>query len=444
MKILMLSWEFPPKVVGGIAPHVHDLALALVEKGEEVSVLTIGTQDAQETEELKGIKIYRVKPSNPEPPDFISWVLQFNLNLVEKATALFRAGEEFEIIHAHDWLVAYAGKLLKHAWEKPLVATIHATEWGRNNGLHNDLQRYISSVEWWLGYEAWRVICCSRYMFNELQRIFQIPGDKLKIIPNGVYPEIFKKTPKNAMEVRKKFAAHDEKVVFYVGRIVREKGLDLLLESAVKILKADNKVKFVIAGKGPYTEHLQIRARSLGIYHRIYFTGYIDDLTRNALLSTANVAVFPSLYEPFGIVALEAMAAGAPVVVTDTGGLGEVVQHGKNGLKAFSNNADSLADNILWMLHYPDQAKAMREQAFRDLEEEYNWGKIAEATIRVYREVYDEFLESYFYQGKEIRKTDVMPEMESFNQDLVSYSRYTPIETKYQRLSAGEQLLTEK
>src|SRR5690606_18095142 len=139
--------------------HVHDLSLSLQEQGQEVSVLTIGTPESAEEQDWEGINVYRVKPSNPHPPDFISWVLQFNLNLVEKAIQLTQDGVEFDLIHAHDWLVAYAGKLLKHALKKPLVATIHATEWGRNNGLHNDLQRYISDVEWWLAYEAWRVIC---------------------------------------------------------------------------------------------------------------------------------------------------------------------------------------------------------------------------------------------------------------------------------------------
>ena len=443
MKILMLSWEFPPKVVGGIAPHVHDLSLSLLEKGQEVSVLTIGTSEAVEKEKMKGVEVYRVKPSNPSPPDFLTWVLQFNLNLAEKAITLSQAGIEFDLIHAHDWLVAYAGKLLKHALNKPLVATIHATEWGRNNGLHNDLQRYISDVEWWLAFEAWRVICCSRYMFAELQTIFQVPKDKLRIIPNGVYPELFRKKPENADLIRNQFAAPNEKVVFYIGRLVFEKGLDLLLEVATKILSVDDQVKFVIAGKGPYAENLQNKARQLGIYHKVYFTGYIDDLTRNALFSTADVAVFPSLYEPFGIVALEAMAAGTPVVVSDTGGLGEVVRHGKNGLKALTNNSDSLADNILWMLSYPEHAKAMKEQAYRDLETEYNWGKIAEQTAEVYQEVENEYLKSFWsqpynekrYQDDGLKRERLM--------EANTFSRYTPGETatiKEYRNSAAQEL----
>ncbi len=424
MKILMLSWEFPPKVVGGIAPHVHDLSLSLHEQGQEVSVLTIGTPETAEEQNWKGVNVYRVKSSNPHPPDFISWVLQFNLNLVEKAVRLLQEGADFDLIHAHDWLVAYAGKMLKHALRKPLVATIHATEWGRNNGLHNDLQRYISDVEWWLAYEAWRIICCSRYMFNELQNIFQLPKDKLRIIPNGVYPETFRSVPPGFASIRDQYAAPDEKIIFYVGRLVIEKGLDQLLEAAPRILAADPQVKFVIAGKGPYAEDLHAKAKQLGIYEKCYFTGFIDDQTRNALFRAAAVAVFPSLYEPFGIVALEAMAAGTPVVVTDTGGLGEVVQHGKNGLKAMAGNPASLAENIIWMLSYPEQARALSAQASRDVETEYNWEKIARATIRVYQEVEEE------YQRSPWRWTPAghrAPFAQSGMDATDPYDRYTPV-----------------
>ena len=400
MKVLMLSWEFPPQIVGGIAPHVHDLSLALADKGQEITVVTRGNTPMETEEDLHGIKVYRVPPSTPEPPDFISWVLQLNLKLLEKAVFLAEQGERFDLIHAHDWLVAYAGQGLKHAYRKPLVATIHATEWGRNGGLHNELQRYISNVEWGLTFEAWRVICCSRYMSNELQRIFQLPADKLRIVPNGVYPETFRHRSGNAQAIRRKYAADDEKIIFYIGRLVFEKGLDLLLDAAAKILARQQKVKFVIAGKGPYAKHLHERAQQMGLYERFYFTGYIDDLTRNALFSTADVAVFPSLYEPFGIVALEAMAAGTPVVVTDTGGLGEVVRHGKNGLKAAPNDPESLADNILWLLDYPEQAKALRNQAFHDLKSEYDWGKIAARTLEVYTEVVDEYQQSAWNQTR--------------------------------------------
>lgn len=389
----MLSWEFPPKVVGGIARHVHDLSLALVKQGYHVHVVTCGEKGLPDTEIMDGVMVHRVSMDHPATPDFITWVMQLNINMVGKAAELQGEGISFDLIHAHDWLVAYAGKALKDAWRLPMIATIHATEYGRNNGLHNDLQRYISDVEWWLGYESWRVICCSKYMWDELQRVFQIPVDKLKIIPNGVYPEIFE-TEQDVQEVRRRYAADDEKIVFHVGRIVREKGLGVLVEAIPHVLHHYPQTKFVIAGKGPYTEELKMRCRELGIYHRVYFAGYIDDQTRNALFRTADVAVFPSLYEPFGIVAIEGMAARVPVVVTDTGGMSEIVHHGVNGLKAFTNNPYSLGDNILWILNHPDHAKQMMENAWKDVRAIYDWNLIATETAKVYTDVYQEYSRS--------------------------------------------------
>jgi glycogen synthase len=397
MKVLMLSWEFPPKIVGGIARHVYDLALALVKQNVEVSVITCGVQGAADYETVHGVKVYRVVMNNPSTPDFLTWVLQLNLNMTEMANRLALLGATFDIIHAHDWLAAFAGKNLKHAWRIPLASTIHATEYGRNNGLHNELQRYISNVEWWLGYESWRVICCSSYMKGELQRVFQMPDDKIRIIPNGVYPADFEKTSLEPSKVCSRYCATDEKMIFYVGRIVREKGLGVLLDAYSRVLAVEPKAKLVIAGKGPYLDDLKHRAYQLGIYHRVYFAGYVDDDTRNALYKAATFAVFPSLYEPFGIVALEGMAAGTPVIVSDAGGLGEIIRHGENGLKVYCDNVNSLADNMIWALQHADHCGKMKATALKDINQTYSWDKIATQTKQVYEEIIDENKQSNWH-----------------------------------------------
>jgi glycogen synthase len=394
MRILMLSWEYPPKIIGGIARHVSDLSRAMAKQGEEVHVITCGVQGAPDFEIVDGVRVSRVVMNNPSTPDFLNWVLQLNLNMVEQANKLARAGIQFDVIHSHDWLAAYAGKNLKHSWKVPLISTIHATEFGRNSGLHNELQRYISNVEWWLGYESWRVICCSQYMKAELGGVFQIPDDKLRVIPNGVYPDEFKVTDVDPGKIRSIYCAPDEKMIFHVGRVVREKGLGVLLEAFQKVLAVEPGVKLVIAGKGPFMDELRFKAYQLGIYKRIYFAGYIDDSTRNALYKCADVAVFPSLYEPFGIVALEGMAAGVPVVVSETGGMSEIIDHGVNGLKAYCNNVNSLADNILWALRHPDHTQKMKVKALEDVKNIYNWDRIAFLTADVYKQVHEEYLES--------------------------------------------------
>ena len=196
-----------------------------------------------------GVHVYRVQPYNLSAPDFISWILQLNLSMIERAVPLVNSLNKFDLVHAHDWLVAYAGRVLKHAYKLPLIATIHATEYGRNQGLHNDLQRYISDVEWWLTYEAWRVIVCSHYMEQELKRVFQLPDDKIRVVPNGVNMSRYQhREPANLS--RDFFASPDEKIVFFVGRLVQEKGAHLLVDAVPKVLNYFSQVKFIIAGKG--------------------------------------------------------------------------------------------------------------------------------------------------------------------------------------------------
>lgn len=405
MRVLTLSWEYPPRVVGGLARHVYELSSELARQDVEVTVLTCAA-DGESGVEPDGLRVVRVRMNNPSTLDFLTWVMQFNLNLLESALGLFACGERWDLVHAHDWLVAYAAKAIKHGLAIPLVATIHATEYGRNWGLHNDLQRYISDVEWWLCYEAWKVICCSSYMREELGRIFNLPSDKVEVIPNGVNRGNFE-LPHDLEALRafrSNYAAPDEKMIFFIGRLVHEKGAHVLVEAMPKILAYNNKVKAVIAGKGPQEDYLRSTAKALGVYDRIYFTGYVDDATRNKLYLCADAACVPSLYEPFGIAALEAMAAGVPVVVSDVGGLSDIVRHGITGLKAYAGNPNSLADSLLTLLGTPDLAARLREAAKREVAEKYAWERIARDTIAVYTDVLEAYRESDWGQrsGQEV------------------------------------------
>ncbi len=421
MRVLMLSWEYPPRSVGGLAQHVYDLTNALAAAGEEIHLITLGGGGAGEREDVNGVHVYRVQPYNLSAPDFLTWILQLNMSMVEYAVPLVNSLAALDLVHAHDWLVAYAGRLLKHAYKIPLIATIHATEYGRNQGLHNDLQRYISDVEWWLTYEAWRVIVCSRYMERELLRIFQLPADKIRVIPNGVDLSRYRKRDGEHLS-RNSFAAPDEKIVFYVGRLVQEKGAHILLEAVPKVLQHYSKTKFVISGKGPALDYLKDRARDMDVYDRIYFTGYIDDATRDFLYREADVAVFPSLYEPFGMVALEAMAARTPVVVADVGGLAEIVEHEVNGLKCYPGNPNSLADNILRLLYDPKLAERLAERAYRDLRQQYTWEEIAHKTREVYEEVYDDYEASAWKTDSRKSGVDMLKRM---RKEIIETGRYT-------------------
>ncbi|HHX51656.1 MAG TPA: glycosyltransferase family 4 protein, partial [Clostridia bacterium] len=385
MRVLMLSWEYPPYSVGGLARHVEDLAETMAEQNCFVHVITTGSADLPARENRNGVWVDRVQPYNLKAPDFLTWVLQLNLGFLERAIGVMGQDGPFQVIHAHDWLVAYCGKALKHGYHLPLVATIHATEAGRNQGLHNEQQRYISSVEWWLTYEAWRVIVCSQYMFHEVRHLFQLPEDKLVVIPNGIRPEKLQKAFPDP-EVQRMVKTEDE-IVFFIGRLVREKGVQVLLQAMPAILAARPRVKLIIAGTGPMQGELRSLADRLGIGSRVYFAGYVEEKAKNFFYNKARVAVFPSLYEPFGIVALEGMAAGVPVVVADTGGLAEIITHRENGLKTYPGDASSLASNIIEALSNETLRNQIRDRAMELIRRQYSWDVISRDTVEVYKRV---------------------------------------------------------
>ncbi|QGG47591.1 glycosyltransferase family 4 protein [Heliorestis convoluta] len=390
MKILMLSWEYPPKIVGGLAPHVHGLTGELVRLGHEVHVITQGGDDLPEEENDRGVTVHRIQPAGLWSLDFIGYIHHLNFHFVEKAIAIEKRFGPFDIIHSHDWLAAFSARLLKQSWNKPLVATIHATEWGRHNGLHNDLHRYISQIEWWLCYEAKKIIVCSQHMRGELERIFQIPGDKLDIIPNGVHPADFHADKVGDNFRRSDFAADHEKIIFYVGRLVWEKGIQVLIQALPELLQQQPYVKVIIAGTGTQMNYLRHLSHRMGVGEKVMLTGYIDDSTKVGLMRTADVAVFPSYYEPFGIVALEAMAAETPVVASDTGGLSEIIHHGRNGLKAYVNQPSSLAQQIHRVLSDPGLVDYMVRNAYQEVQDVYAWSAIAEKTASVYEQVFEQ------------------------------------------------------
>ena len=384
-RLLMLSWEFPPMTVGGLSRHVYDLSRYLVRHGYEVHVVTTEIGDAPHEEVVEGVHVHRVHVMQPDGGEFIHWAFQLNLMMIDACQMLIDGGLKFDLVHAHDWLVSYAAKTVKEQYGLPLVSTIHATEHGRNHGIHTDMQRYIHSLEWRLTYESQRVILCSTYMQREAEAIFQLPSDKLDVIPNGVDPEMLKPSVR-PVGGENEFAGSMDRVVMFVGRLVREKGVHTLLDAAPRILADFANVKFVIAGKGPMLPELVAQAERLGIRDRVHFAGFITDEQRNRLLTVAEVAVFPSLYEPFGIVALEAMAAGTPVLVSDVGGLADVVEHGRNGLKMFPDDVNSLALQVKELLGDPERAAQLAKTALQEIGK-YDWNRIAEQTIDVYRRV---------------------------------------------------------
>lgn len=384
MKILALAWEFPPRIVGGIARHVAKLYPEIVRLGHEVHLITVEFGQAPGYEVVEGIFVHRV-PVGPAN-DFFHWIVLMNEAMGNRGGKLLLEDGPFDILHAHDWLVQDAGTALKHNFRVPLVSTVHATEYGRYNGIWTDTQRYIHLKEFSLVFESWRTIVCTEYMRGELQRAFGCPWDKLDVLPNGIKAAKKERNDFDRLGFRRRFAYDHEKIVYYVGRMAHEKGVQFLIEAMPRVLWEYPDAKFVIIGGGNI-DHLKRRVGEMGLWNKCYFTGFMPDDDLDRFQQVADCAVFPSLYEPFGIVALESFAAGVPVVVSDTGGLPEVVNHTRTGVVTYTGNPESLAWGILEVIRNPGYAQWLKDNAREAARSRFNWEGIARATVGVYARV---------------------------------------------------------
>lgn len=384
MKILMLTWEYPPRVVGGISRVVYDLSHRLIKDGHEVTVVTYRDGEVPYYEDDKGVKVHRVDNYMIQPNNFIDWILQLNFNMVERASQIIAEQGKFDVIHAHDWLVANAAKTLKHSFDIPIVATIHATEAGRNSGIREPNQKYINDTEWMLTYEANEVIVNSNYMKSEVQRLFGLPFEKINVVPNGINLNKFTGMDRD-YSFRRKYAMDNEKIILFMGRLVYEKGVQNLIAAMPKVLASYHDAKLVIAGKGGMLDELKAQADYLGISNKVYFAGYMNGKDVERMYKAADISVFPSTYEPFGIVALEGMLAERPIVVSDAGGLGEIVEHRVTGMKSYCGNPNSIADSILELLFNPELCDNIVKNAKIKVKENYNWQKIAQDTHFTYQ-----------------------------------------------------------
>lgn len=405
VRVVMLSWEYPPMRVGGIAAALEGLAPALAKTGIEVHVITCGAAGGvADEEQAPNLFIHRVNVEG-ETNDFIHWVHQLNTQMERRADALIQPWLKQKkkralLLHVHDWLGLFAGRALKHRYRIPMLSTIHATEFGRNNGIHTEIQRYINQCEWDLQWESWRVIVCSSFMRGEVEYALQTPWDNIDVIYNGIETERFDFTFEGPERdaFRARFAAPNERIIYFIGRMVREKGAQILIEALGRVRFQYHDAKIVIAGGGN-REHLEQLARYVGMGRHVYFTGRVSDEDRDRLYKVADVAVYPSLYEPFGIVALEAMAAKLPVVVSDAGGLAEVVEHDVTGTVTYLGNPDSLAWGIVRVLKEPEHSRKMVETAYERCRTVFNWDVIAVQTKSVYDRVWSEYQKSDWAKG---------------------------------------------
>lgn len=382
MRVLMLSWEYPPFVIGGIAAHADGLARAMARAGHDVVVLTLqrhdpGTTPAPDDEVLDGVRVVRADADLPWLPDhdLVARMASANHHLVS-ATARLGSWRP-DVVHAHDWLVAWAGDTLKSLWGVPLVATIHATERGRHGGhLPPGMPAAINAVEWWLTYQAREVIACSRFMVREVVEGFELPPEKVHLVPNGVDIDLWRHPGADAVE--------RGPLVVAWGRVQYEKGFQVLVRAIQALRQRVPGLHCIIAGRGSYLPELQTQIDMEGVADLVDLAGFVPDDDLRRILARAGCVVIPSLYEPFGIVALEGMAAGAPTIVARTGGLAEIVEGTGAGLLFEPGSHLDLADRIAEILTDPVLAESMAATAAQLLRDTYTWDAIAASTIEVY------------------------------------------------------------
>jgi glycogen(starch) synthase len=386
MRVLMLSWEYPPLIEGGLARHVRKLSENLAELGVDVHVLTRGREESPPEELRGGVVLHRVRePKRPgELTEFITWVEHMNTDML---AAGVEVGDrfDFDIVHGHDWLVAAAGDHLAKRFGTPLTVTIHATEYGRHQGwVDKHPQSHIHGIEHWMANRAEQLIACSAYMRDHISDIYGIEEEGIAVIPNGIDPADLQPADEQEMRaLRSRFAEPHEKLVLLVGRLVYEKGFQVALEAMPSVISALDDVRFLVAGSGTHEQELRAQATALGLDAHGTFLGWIGDDVLHTLYRIADLTVVPSLYEPFGLVALEAMASGCPCLVADTGGLREVVPHEDVGLRFRSRDPRSLARVAIRLLSDDALRRRLVAEAHGHVRS-FDWADVAEQTIEVY------------------------------------------------------------
>ncbi|MDZ5446123.1 glycosyltransferase family 4 protein [Micromonospora sp. 4G57] len=386
-RILMLSWEYPPVLVGGLGRHVHALSVALAAAGHEVTVVTRHAEGAPLEEYADGVRILRAAEDPVTFPlatgSLLAWTMAFNHTLTRAALRAAESGG-YDVIHAHDWLVAHTAMTLREHLDVPLVSTIHATEAGRHQGwLPEEMNRTIHGVEQWLSAESGRVIVCSGYMRDEVTALFGVPTGRVDVVPNGVEPQRWRAPVAAVAAARARFAG-DGPLVTFAGRLVYEKGVQHLLAGLPRLRERHPGLRAVIVGDGPYKPALEAEVHRLGLDGTVSMPGFLGGADLPAVMAASDCFAVPSIYEPFGMVALEGAAAGAPLAVARTGGLAEIVEPGVTGMTFAPQDPDGLTEAVHALLSDREHARALARRARTMVHEQYGWSAIAARTAATY------------------------------------------------------------
>lgn len=390
MKILMVSWEYPPVVVGGLGRHVHHLSTALAAAGHEVVVLSRRPADTDPSthpssdEVSEGVRVVAAAEDPHEftfGTDMMAWTLAMGHAMTRTGLSLKPAGGQQlwrpDVVHSHDWLVAHPAIALAEFHDVPLVSTIHATEAGRHSGwVSGRISRQVHAVESWLARDSDSLITCSASMRDEITELFGPGLAETTVIRNGIDA------------ARWPFAVRAQRTgppqVAYVGRLEYEKGIHDAIAALPRIRRAHPGTTLTVAGDGTQQDWLIDCARHHRVLKATRFVGQLGHPELLELLRRTDAAVLPSHYEPFGLAALEAAAVGAPLVTSNVGGLGEAVLNGVTGVSCPPRDVAGLATAVRSVLDDPVTAQRRARVARKRLTADFDWHTVAEETAQVY------------------------------------------------------------
>ncbi|MEM3578364.1 MAG: glycosyltransferase family 4 protein [Candidatus Bathyarchaeia archaeon] len=408
MRIGFFVWEYPPKLVGGLGTYAEYITHEFVELGHDVTVFTLNPGDLNTREIFKGVEVHRpliADASNVFPmfvtEDLRKWgtnIRFFNdifiynvLSATKFINGLIRKeGYKFDIVCVHDWLSSIAGLIVKNETKIPAVFHVHSTEWGRSGGQGSEV---VSHLEWATAQAADKIITVSHAMKDDLAR-HGWPQQKISVVWNGVDPIRYNPQnckPEDVEKIREKYGIPDDwKMLLFLGRLTWVKGVKNLIQAMPIVLRDYQHTKLVILGKGEEERDITETATRLGIKDNLFCRfDFVPEEERILHYAAADACVFPSIYEPFGIVSLEAMAMAKPVVVGARGVVGfreQVVSSGpeQNGIHVNGEDPADIAWGIKETLKDSQNAKTWGENGRKRVLQYFTWRKTAEQTIEIY------------------------------------------------------------
>lgn len=369
MNVLMIGWEFPPYVSGGLGTHTYELTrkmphdvritFLMPDRGE----LSVPWMDIKRIKVSIGFGPYTTFSGSVISDSMIKSTENYAKEVGKIAKTL-----PFDVIHAHDWLTVLGGICAKRETGKPLIFTVHSTEHDRSLG---NPCPWVIDIEKYGINEADGIIAVSRRIRDQLVEKYGADPKKIRVIYNAIDAQSF-----DLGGVKP-----GEDMILYLGRLTLHKGVDHMLRAARLVLNHHPKAKFVIAGKGDKLKDLLEMSIDLGIENNVFFLGYVSDGDMKRLYSRADVFVMPSVFEPFGITALEAMAAGTPTIISKTSGVSEVT---RNVFKVDFWDSEKMASRILEVLNYKEMAEELSSNC-RNEARTITWSDIASQTTDFYK-----------------------------------------------------------